>query len=79
MILDLLPYNIPESPRRELGYIRYILFILSLLFTGALFVYNIPNLERVMLWSFIIGNLLYYILGIILAFIFKDNRSFCKL
>ena len=28
--------------------------------------------------SFIIGNIIYYTLGILLAFIFKDNRAFCK-
>lgn len=78
MVLDLLPYKTPENPRREIGNIRYIVFTLALLFTGALFVFNIPNLERIMFWSFIIGNLLYYIVGIVLAFMFKDNRSFCK-
>ena len=78
MILDLLPYKTPENGRKDIGYIRYIVFTLSLLFTGGLFVFNIPNLERVMFWSFIIGNLIYYIVGIVLAFIFKDNRSFCK-
>ena len=31
-----------------------------------------------MFWSFIIGNILYYIVGIALAFAFKDNRAFCK-
>ena len=31
-----------------------------------------------MFWSFIIGNIIYYILGITLAFLFKDNRAFCK-
>lgn len=78
MFPHLLPYKTPKDPRKESGYIRYIIFVLSLLFTGALFVFNIPNLDRVMFWSFIIGNLLYYIVGIVLAFIFKDNRSFCK-
>lgn len=78
MVLDLLPYKIPEKPRQELGYIRYIIFVLSFLFTGALFVFNIPNLSRIMFWSFIIGNIVYYIVGIALAFLFKDNRSFCK-
>ncbi len=28
--------------------------------------------------AFIVGNILYYIVGIILAFLFKDNRAFCK-
>ena len=31
-----------------------------------------------MFWAFLIGNLLYYAIGIALAFIFKDNRAFCK-
>ena len=31
-----------------------------------------------MFWAFIIGNILYYAVGIILAFAFKDNRAFCK-
>ena len=28
--------------------------------------------------SFIVGNILYYAVGIIAAFVFKDNRAFCK-
>ncbi len=28
--------------------------------------------------AFIVGNILYYIVGIILAFRLKDNRAFCK-
>ena len=36
------------------------------------------SLERIMFWAFIIGNILYYTAGIILAFFFKDNRAFCK-
>lgn len=31
-----------------------------------------------MFWSFIIGNILYYFIGISLAVVFKDNRAFCK-
>ena len=31
-----------------------------------------------MFWLFLAGNALYYISGIALAFIFKDNRAFCK-
>ena len=58
--------------------IKYITFILSLLFVSALFIYHVPNLESVMFWSFIIGNILYYAIGIILAFAFQDNRAFCK-
>ena len=78
MVLDLLPFQIPRQPRRRLGWVRYLVFAGSLLFVGALFVLQVPHLERVMFWSFIIGNLLYYVLGIALAFLFKDNRAFCK-
>ena len=31
-----------------------------------------------MWYSFLIGNLIYYVVGIALAFICKDNRAFCK-
>lgn len=78
MVLDFLPYKTPAAPRRKIGWIRYITFILSLLFVGALFLFHVPNLERVMFWSFIIGNILYYAVGVGLAFAFKDNRAFCK-
>ena len=35
-------------------------------------------MERIMFWAFIIGNLVYYGVGIALAFAFHDNRAFCK-
>lgn len=79
MILDLLPYKIQQAPRKKrLGIIKYILFVFSLAFVGTVFLLRIPNLEEIMFWSFIIGNLLYYAIGIFLAFLFKDNRAFCK-
>jgi polyferredoxin len=33
---------------------------------------------KIMFWSFIVGNILYYGIGVILAFVLKDNRAFCK-
>lgn len=86
MMLDLLPYktlrqdarDAQELRKKRLGYIRYLVFLTSLLFVGALFVFHVPNLERVMLYSFLIGNALYYGTGILLAFLLKDNRAFCK-
>ncbi len=78
MILDLLPYPRPERPRKKIGYIRYLAFFLSFLFVGALFVFHLPDKKEIMFWSFILGNLLYYALGIALAFGCKDNRAFCK-
>lgn len=78
MVLDLLPYKVPKQPRKKFGYIRYIVFTISLLFVGTLFLLHIPNMERIMFWSFIVGNVFYYIVGITLAYAFKDNRAFCK-
>ncbi len=78
MILDLLPYKTPKYNRKKLGWIRYIVFLLSLSFVSALFIFKVNNIENIMFWSFIIGNVIYYVLGIILAFALKDNRAFCK-
>ncbi len=78
MILDLLPYKAPKFARKKIGWIRYIVFLLSLLFVSALFIFKVDNIENIMFWSFIIGNCIYYFIGIVLAFIFKDNRAFCK-
>ncbi len=36
------------------------------------------NMERILFWAFIVGNVLYYAIGILLAFAWKDNRAFCK-
>ena len=78
MVLDFLPYKTPRQPRKKLGWIRYITFAASFVFVAALFLAHVGNMERIMFWAFIIGNVLYYAVGIILAFIFKDNRAFCK-
>lgn len=78
MILDLLPYKIPKEKRKKLGFIRYITFSLSFIFVAILFIFKFDNLSNIMFWAFIIGNVIYYITGISLAFIFKDNRAFCK-
>ncbi|AEV69515.1 hypothetical protein Clocl_2976 [Acetivibrio clariflavus DSM 19732] len=78
-VLDLLPYRMPEKPRiKKLSFIRYIMFSGSILFVGVLFLLNNPDIEVVMFWSFIAGNIIYYAVGIIMAFILKDNRAFCK-
>ena len=78
MVLDFLPYKIPKGPRKKIGFIRYITFTASLLFVAALFLCHVGNLEKIMFWAFLIGNILYYAVGIILAYAFKDNRAFCK-
>ena len=78
MILDLLPYKVPQLPRKNWGWIRYLVFAASLIFVSSLFILHIPGLEKIMGISFIAGNILYYAVGIFLAFQCKDNRAFCK-
>lgn len=78
MIMDFLPYKTPKQPRKKIGWIRYIAFVMSFVFVVALCLAKAGNMERIMFWAFIIGNALYYVIGIALAFIFKDNRAFCK-
>lgn len=78
MVLDFLPYPVPQEPRRKIGWIRYLTFAASLIFVAALFVAQVANIEDIMFWAFITGNAVYYALGIALAFAFKDNRAFCK-
>ena len=88
MILDILPYKIPQKPAvKKLGLLRPVIFALSLAF--FIFIYfhykmtrdieNIThNMQNIMFTSFIIGNIIYYTVGILFAFIFRDNRAFCK-
>ena len=78
MVLDFLPYKTRALPRKNIGWIRYLTFALSFLFVSTLFLLKVGNLERIMFWAFLFGNLAYYLVGIALAFLFKDNRAFCK-
>lgn len=82
MIFDLLPY--PYSRYRipgKWGWLRYIHFIVSLGMVLILwfgFGYQDGATGLGGLTWFIIGLLLYYALGISMAFVLKDNRAFCK-
>ncbi len=78
MVLDFLPYKTPHGPRKKIGWIRYLTFAASLVFVAALFLAKVGNMERIMFWAFLIGNAVYYAVGIASAFLFKDNRAFCK-
>ena len=77
MILDLLPYKQPNGPRKKIGFIRYIVFALSLILVLLLFHFDKAN-KHTLFMLFLIGNLVYYVAGILLAVVFKDNRAFCK-
>lgn len=79
MLLDLFPYKTrKKSTAKKSFLIPTSLFLLSIVFTVLCFNFFSDNLEQVMFISFIVGNILYYLVGIILLFIFKDNRAFCK-
>jgi polyferredoxin len=82
MVLDLLPFKRPAGrlPGRW-GWLRYLHFGLSLALVLVL-VFLIGFREgaagtTAVTW-FIVGNLLYYAIGITLAYTLKDNRAFCK-
>lgn len=67
-----------EEKHKKLGLLRYVTFALSLLFVAALFLAHVGNIERIMFFVFIAGNILYYAVGIAMACAMKDNRAFCK-
>jgi polyferredoxin len=79
VVFDFLPYQTPRQPRKaKLGSLRYAVFAVSFVFVASLFMFNATDIETIMWRSFIAGNALYYITGISLALILKDNRAFCK-
>ena len=77
MVLDLLPYKQPKGSRRRIGFIRYIVFGLSLVLVGVLFHLGKAT-PLVMFRLFVYGNIVYYVVGIALSIVFHDNRAFCK-
>ena len=83
MVLDYLPYKRNKSGRLAPGWekIRYLHFGLSLFLVVMLWFYFCYRPEHTgtteLLWL-IIGNILYFSSGIVLAFALKDNRAFCK-
>ena len=78
MILDLLPWKKSSGRYKNYGVIRYIHFIIAVSFVLFLWFSGFrPSHYDEMLW-FALGNILYYVIGIILAVILKDNRAFCK-
>ena len=82
MVLDLLPFKRPSGRLpRKYGWLRYLHFGLSLgivLLLVYVFGFRDGAAGTLAVTWFIIGNLLYYAIGIILAYALKDNRAFCK-
>lgn len=82
MILDLLPFTRPSGrlPGRW-GWLRYLHFGLSLGLVLLLwfgFGYGRGATGQTAVIWFLVGNLLYYAVGVSLAYLLKDNRAFCK-
>ena len=82
MVLDLLPFKRPNGRLpRQFGWFRYLHFALSL-GVVLLLVYVVGFREgasgSIAVTWFILGNLLYYAIGIGLAYALQDNRAFCK-
>lgn len=82
MVLDLLPFTRPSGrlPGRW-GWLRYAHFGLSLGLVLLLwygFGYGAGVMGSAAIYWFVIGNVLYYAIGIGLAYALKDNRAFCK-
>jgi len=81
-LLDLLPWKKPKEGRIPyLGGFRYIHFFGSLGFVLYLMLVlnDAPAIgsTRELYW-FLIGNIVYYVVGFLLAFFLKDNRAVCK-
>jgi polyferredoxin len=84
MILDFLPW---EKQRRNVNtkaaYVRYVHFgaifgISIFLFFFNSFGKSFPENPGIELNWLILGNIIYYCVGLILAIVLKDNRAFCK-
>jgi len=82
MILDFLPWKNPDGRIKKLGFFRYIHYFLSMGLISLIW-FGLGNKSlfkssKIELYWLAIGNLVYYVVGIILAYKLKDNRAFCK-
>jgi ferredoxin-type protein NapH len=83
MILDLLPFTRPSGrlPGKWPQGLRYLHLALSLSLVLVLFFifgFRDGATGQIAVIWFLIGNVLYYAIGITLAYVLKDNRAFCK-
>lgn len=84
MILDFMPWKKPLVPvNRKFALLRYAHFFLIAIAMIALYSFSdfgktFQRKESVELSWLLIGNLLYYGVGILLATLLRDNRAFCK-
>lgn len=77
MVLDLLPFRVPRGPEKARLCPVHRVRRLSRL-CGRPLPAGAAGRDKILFWSFLAGNLLYYAAGAALAFGFRDNRAFCK-
>lgn len=82
MVLDFLPWKKPNGRVKKIGWFRAAHFVVSLgvvayfwFVMGKRDIYQ--NAITEVYWL-AIGNIAYYLIGIVLAIVLKDNRAFCK-
>ncbi len=82
MVLDFLPWKKPNGRVNRAGILRYLHFLLSLSLVLYFWfvikqrdIYDSAMTELIWL---AVGNTVYYIVSIIMAYLLKDNRAFCK-
>ncbi|MBI5033958.1 MAG: 4Fe-4S binding protein [Chloroflexi bacterium] len=82
MVLDLLPFKRPSGRLPgKWGWMRYLHLGLSLGLVWTawnIFGFQDGAMGKTALVWYVVGNLFYYLVGIVLAFALKDNRAFCK-
>jgi len=82
MVLDLLPFKRPAGRMPgKWGWVRYLHFAISLGLVALAwygFSFRDGAVGQAALTWYGIGNLVYYAIGIALAYALQDNRAFCK-
>lgn len=87
-ILDWLPIKDNNPIPKKATLFRIPVFILSLLIPVLFILTGYDYVDKHIRWSlgkhdqfiwFLIGNILYYAIGIVLAFVYKKKRAFCKI
>ena len=77
MVLDLLPFKARQKKRPKWEWMRFVFLAVSMAIAALILLFA-ENREQTLFAAFVIGNVLYYVVGIVLAFMLRDNRAFCK-
>ncbi|MGL1893628.1 MAG: 4Fe-4S dicluster domain-containing protein [Spirochaetaceae bacterium] len=82
MVLDFLPWKKSPGRIKKVGILRYVHFFSSLLivlyFWFVIKQRDIYSRSITEFYWLAIGNIAYYLVSILMAFVLKDNRAFCK-